>query len=148
MKLRWSTVIPEFQEIFLLTKHFLDPGLSIGWILGLTMGALQWQGAAQAGRRLLRAHTRIYQPSHPGPDGIERDHRGRQQHTCLRCRLWECLASGGNGEAFLRTVPSDTSLRRTCFPPPSQHAVKDRSLDPVLPEWRHIPYAVRSHATD
>jgi hypothetical protein len=48
-----------FQEIFLLTKHFLDPGLSIGWILGLTMGALQWQGAAQARRRLLRARTRI-----------------------------------------------------------------------------------------
>src|ERR1700730_5728644 len=71
-----------FQEIFLLTKQFLDARMSIGWILGLTTGALQRQGAAQARRRLLRARTRIYQPSHPGTDGMERDHRGRQQHTC------------------------------------------------------------------
>jgi hypothetical protein len=67
-----------FQEISFLTKQFLEPRLSIGWILALTMGALQRQGAAQSSRRLLRTRTRIYQPCHAATDGIERDHQGRQ----------------------------------------------------------------------
>ena len=44
-------------NIFSDEQQSLDACLPIGWIFGLTAGALQRQGAAQARRRLLRARA-------------------------------------------------------------------------------------------